>query len=123
MIGTANVGVTIGVSDLEKSTAFYGGILGLHVAREKDYEIVYDSGTSQLSVYMTAFAGTNKATYATWDVSDIGAEVAELKSKGIMFQHYDMPYTKLEGDVHVMEDGEKAAWFKDPDGNILCLHQ
>ena len=48
------------------------------------------------------------------------AVVAELKSKGVSFEHYDMPGTTLEGDIHV--DGDlKVAWFKDPDGNILNL--
>lgn len=47
-------------------------------------------------------------------------EVRELKSKGVAFEHYNLPDTKLEGDVHV-EDGMRLAWFKDPDGNILGL--
>jgi len=123
MVGTANVSATIGVKDLGVATGFYGGVLGLHVASEKEYEVVYDSGSTQLLVYQTEFAGTNKATYATWEVSDIENEVAELKDKGVMFEHYDLPYAKLEGDMHVMDDGEKAAWFKDPDGNILNLHE
>jgi len=124
MVGTANAQPTIGVRDLEKATGFYGGVLGLKVVKESPYEVVYQSGDSQLSVYMTEYAGTNKATYATWAVDDIEAEVAELAGKGVRFEHYDMPGTTREGDVHMLGDsGEKAAWFSDPDGNILCLHQ
>jgi len=124
MVGTANAQPTIGVRDLEKATGFYGGVLGLKVVKESPYEVVYQSGDSQLSVYMTEYAGTNKATYATWAVDDIKAEVAELAGKGVRFEHYDMPGTTREGDVHMLGDsGEKAAWFSDPDGNILCLHQ
>lgn len=129
MIGTAKVTPTIGVGDMEKATAFYGGVLGLHVAKElKDgdtlYEVFYDSGECQLSIYMTQYAGTNQATYCTWEVDNIEAEVAALKDAGVGFEHYDLPYAKLEGDIHVLGDGgEKAAWFRDPDGNILCLHQ
>ena len=60
-------------------------------------------------------------TAASWSVGDdLDAVIADLKSKGVTFEHYDMPDITLEGDVHVM--GElKAAWFKDPDGNILNL--
>ncbi|TIN51029.1 MAG: VOC family protein, partial [Mesorhizobium sp.] len=65
--------------------------------------------------------GTNKATALTWTVGDqIGAIVQALKSKGVTFERYEMPGLTLEGDVHVGY-GMKVAWFKDPDGNILCL--
>jgi hypothetical protein len=80
------------------------------------------SGNSTIEIYKSDFAGTNKATALTWKVGDsIEEEVKALREKGVEFEHYEMPGTKLEGDVHVME-GMKAAWFKDPDGNILCLH-
>jgi catechol 2,3-dioxygenase-like lactoylglutathione lyase family enzyme len=125
MIATALVSPTIGVSDLERATAFYGGTLGLKVVRESEYEVLYESGAhSKLSVYVTEFAGTNKATYATWEVGDIATEVEALQAAGITFEHYDMPGVRRDGDIHSLGDGgEKAAWFKDPDGNILCLHQ
>ena len=48
------------------------------------------------------------------------AEVRDLKAKGVTFEHYDMPETKLDGDIHVAGN-MKVAWFKDPDGNILNL--
>ncbi|HSX05635.1 MAG TPA: VOC family protein [Candidatus Saccharimonadales bacterium] len=124
MVGAANAQPTIGVSDLEKATAFYGGVLGLKVVSENPYEVVYQSGNGQLSVYKTEYAGTNKATYATWEVADIAAEAAGLKDKGVMFEQYDMPGVTRDGDIHTLGDsGEKAAWFTDPDGNILCLHE
>jgi hypothetical protein len=72
-------------------------------------------------VYQSQYAGTNKATAATWGVDDdIEVIVPALKAKGVSFEHYDMPGMTLKGDVHVGE-GLKAAWFKDPDGNILAL--
>ncbi len=124
MVGAAKVSPTIGVSDLVKATEFYGGVLGLKVVRENEYEVVYESGTSNLAIYVTEFAGTNQATYATWEVSDIDAEVEALKAESVSFEHYEMPGVTLKGEVHLLgESGEKAAWFKDPDGNILCLHQ
>lgn len=125
MVGTASVEPTIGVSSLEKATEFYGGVLGLKVLSESPYEVRYQSGANtKISIYVTDFAGTNKATYATWEVGDIAVEVEALKGEGATFEHYDMPGVTREGDVHLLGDsGEKAAWFKDPDGNILCLHQ
>ena len=125
MITTASVGPTIAVRDMAKATGFYGGVLGLKVVRETPYEVVYESGNhTRLSVYVTENAGTNKATYATWEVGDLGAEIEDLKAKGVTFEQYDMPGVTRDGEVHTLGDsGEKAAWFKDPDGNILCLHQ
>jgi len=123
MVGKMNVRPTIGVSDLEKATGFYGGVLGLRVVSENPYEVTYKSGDSMLGIYMTDYAGTNQATYATWEVDDIEREVADLRDKGVQFEHYeDMEGVVLAGDIHVIAS-EKAAWFKDPDGNILCLHQ
>ncbi len=124
MVGTAKVSPTIGVSDLAQATAFYGGVLGLKVIRENQYEVLYESGPSNLSIYVTEFAGSNKATYATWEVGDIAAEVEALKANGVAFEQYDIPGVERDGDIHTLgDDGEQAAWFKDPDGNILCLHQ
>ena len=61
---------------------------------------------------------TNKATAVTWTVDNVKEEVAALKSKGVVFEHYDMPGMTRDGDVYVAGD-MKVAWFKDPDGNIL----
>jgi hypothetical protein len=72
-------------------------------------------------VYQSRHAGTNKATAATWVIEDGMERVAQaLKAKGVTFEHYDMPGMTREGDVHVGEK-MKAAWFKDPDGNIHAL--
>ncbi|TIT26178.1 MAG: VOC family protein, partial [Mesorhizobium sp.] len=79
------------------------------------------SGDTVINVYHSDFAGTNKATAVTWNVGDeIAPVVKSLKSKGVAFEHYEMPGLSLDGDIHV-GDGMKVAWFKDPDGNILCL--
>ncbi len=67
------------------------------------------------------FAGTNKATAATWIVGkDLDAIVDTLQSRGVTFEHYDFPGTARTGDIH--EAGKmRVAWLKDPDGNILSL--
>jgi hypothetical protein len=57
----------------------------------------------------------------TWAVGDeVESLVRALKSKGVKFEHYDMPGMTRQGDVHIGGD-MKVAWFKDPDGNILNL--
>jgi catechol 2,3-dioxygenase-like lactoylglutathione lyase family enzyme len=122
MLGRYNAGVSLAVKDLVAARAFYVDKLGLMVEKENEYESMYSSGHVKIQVYVSSFAGSNKATAAFWEVENIEGEVAELRGKGVVFEHYDdVSDTELEGDVHVMQ-GEKAAWFKDPDGNILCLH-
>lgn len=123
MLDQANAIPTIGVKNLEAAKKFYQDKLGLNPIGEKDDDVqLYKAGNSTIEVYKSEFAGTNKATAMTWALGDnFQKEVKSLQDKGVKFEHYDLPETKLEGDIHVM-DGFKAAWFKDPDGNILCIH-
>jgi catechol-2,3-dioxygenase len=114
---------TIGVKQIDNAKKFYEGVLGLQPTRKGDEHqgvLVYDSGGSELFVYQSEFAGTNKATAATWVVKDVDGTVKTLKGRGVNFEHYNFPDTKLEGDVHV-SGTMRAAWFKDPDGNILAI--
>jgi hypothetical protein len=73
-------------------------------------------------LYETQFAGQAGHTIAQLHVADVAAEVADLKSRGITFEHYDdMPGVTWDGDVASMGDMGHAAWFKDSEDNILCL--
>ena len=114
---------TIGVKKIDDAKKFYEGILGFKPTQKGDEHegvVVYDSGRSKLFVYQSDYAGTNKATAATWVVDDVDETARTLKGRGVNFEHYRFPETKLEGDVHI--SGEmRAAWFKDPDGNILAI--
>jgi len=114
---------TVAVKNLTAAKKFYEGTLGLkQIDAEGDEVAVYQNGDSRLNVYKSQFAGTNKATAVTWAVDDVEKEVSELKSKGVAFEHYDMPELKLQGDVHVAQGADlKVAWFKDPDGNIFSI--
>lgn len=82
---------------------------------------MYKSGESMVLVYPSEFAGTNKATAATWEVGeDFDKIVEDLRGKGVKFDTFDAPGIEWENDVNVMGD-MKAVWFKDPDGNILNI--
>jgi catechol 2,3-dioxygenase-like lactoylglutathione lyase family enzyme len=122
MLGDRDVVATIAVKDLPAAKKFYADTLGLTaVGGERQEVIVFKSGKSTVNVYRSQYAGTNKATAATWVVGeDVDKFVRELKAKGVKFEHYDFPGMKREGDVHVA--GKiRNAWFKDPDGNILSV--
>ena len=121
MLGKADATPMIAVKDIDRAKRFYEEKLGL---TSKDIGVsgvfMLKSGDTDLSVYRSEFAGTNKATLLTFDVDDIEAEVRELKDKGISFEHYDLDGLTAEGDIY-KGPGMKTAWFKDPDGNILSL--
>ena len=121
MLGAKDATATVAVKDLGVAKKFYEGSVGLKPLPTQEPEVVnYKTGNSTLLVYRSQFAGTNKATAVTWSVDNTEEEVRALKAKGVVFEHYDMPGATLKGDVHVMGP-MKAAWFKDPDGNILAI--
>jgi catechol 2,3-dioxygenase-like lactoylglutathione lyase family enzyme len=122
MLGDKDAAATIAVSDLQRARDFYENTLGLTPVEEPPGGILYKSGKTVLLVYPSEYAGTNRATAATWAVGDdFDALVADLPAKGVTFERYDdLPDTTREGDVHMAADF-KAVWFKDPDGNILNL--
>lgn len=121
MLQDANAVATLAVKDLRVAAKFYEDTLGLSRAGAEDSEgIVLESGDTQINVYRSSFAGTNKATALTWAVEDVEDIVRTLKAKGVRFEHYDLPETRREGDVHI-SGNVKVAWFKDPDGNILSV--
>ena len=124
MLNQMNATATIGVKDIRRANDFYRNKLGLTPVGgdESSGVLLFKSGEATIEVYKSDYAGTNKSTSLTWGVgNNIEKEVQNLKQKGISFEHYEMPDARLEGDIHVMKD-MKAAWFKDPDGNILCMH-
>ncbi|MBA3522140.1 MAG: VOC family protein [Gemmatimonadales bacterium] len=122
MLGNKEAVATIAVKDLKAAAKFYGETLGLKQEPTGESGVLgYKSGSSSVLVYESQYAGTNKATAATWVLGD-GLEgiVQALKAKGVSFEHYDFPGATRKGDVHVT-GSTKAAWLKDPDGNILAL--
>jgi catechol-2,3-dioxygenase len=123
MLENKDANATVAVKDLDIAAKFYEGTLGLKPTGVQNAEVrVYQSGHSKLVVYRSQYAGTNKASAVTWGVGpELDEIVKSLTSKGVVFEHYDLPGLTRKGDVHVA--GEfKAAWFKDPDGNILHIN-
>jgi catechol 2,3-dioxygenase-like lactoylglutathione lyase family enzyme len=122
MLGDKEAIATVSVKDLSEARKFYEGILGLKAVNTQGEEaITFAGGSSKLIVYRSQYAGTNKATAVNWIVGgEIDRIVSALRERGVKFEHYDMPGLTQKGDIHAF--GEfKTAWFKDPDGNILCL--
>lgn len=121
MLGTATATPMLAVGDLDRARHFYTDVIGARVIGSVGEEVVnLQTGDSRFDIYRSQYAGTNKATALTFAVDDVAAEAAELKGKGVSFEHYEMDGLERQGDIYVAE-GMKTAWFKDPDGNILSL--
>ena len=122
MLKDSTVTANIPAADLGRAREFYADKLGLTPTDENPGGLVYrtDGGTS-FFLYETDYAGQAGHTIAQWHVDDVAAEVAELSSRGVGFERYDMPGVTWEDDVAVMEGMGRAAWFKDSEGNILCI--
>ncbi len=114
---------TIPVTDLARAREFYEGKLGLAVASEVGGGLVFQvTEHVQMFVYQR---GPSKAdhTLAGFRVDDISKTIDELAAKGVQFEHYDTPDLKTDEKGISDRGGVKAAWFKDPDGNILGITQ
>jgi catechol-2,3-dioxygenase len=122
MLKDTDAAATIAVKDIAAARAFYETVVGLTPLPATEPGVVsFRSGNTSILVYESQFAGTNQATAATWMVDgDLEGVVNALKAKGVTFEHYDFPGMERHGDIH-MTGKSRAAWFKDPDGNILAL--
>ncbi|MGH2662732.1 MAG: VOC family protein [Actinomycetota bacterium] len=112
--------VSIPAKDLDGTRKFYESVLGFDIVREDPSGILYRAGDSVVGLYPTQFAGTAQHTIGGFLVEDIEASMADLRTKGVTFEEYDMPGLKTENGVATLGDS-KVAWFKDPEGNILAL--
>jgi catechol 2,3-dioxygenase-like lactoylglutathione lyase family enzyme len=122
MLNDSTVTANVPASDLDRARSFYADTLGLTPVDENPGGLVYTTaGGTSFFLYQTEFAGQAGHTIAQWHVSNVGDEVKALKAKGLQFEHYDMPGVTWDGDVATMEGMGSAAWFKDSEGNIMCL--
>jgi predicted enzyme related to lactoylglutathione lyase len=112
------------VTDVDRATRFYTETLGLHErATSVDGGRILDAGNGDAIGLMPAEAGAqSKHTVLSFEVSDLASEIRDLEGRGVRFEDYDLPGLKTVD--HIAEMGnEKAAWFCDTEGNILCLHE
>jgi catechol 2,3-dioxygenase-like lactoylglutathione lyase family enzyme len=120
MLADGDVTTLVAVRDLAEASAFYEQKLKLRRTDESAGWVQYRSGTSDIIIYVSDDAGSNKATTAAWTVTDVAETVRELKVNGVTsFQHYDdLPGATRDGDIH-RAGPVKMAWFKDPSGNTF----
>jgi catechol 2,3-dioxygenase-like lactoylglutathione lyase family enzyme len=123
-LATSAVAVMLPVDDVDRATKFYVESLGLdHTGSNAEGSALFAlSGGTTLMLLPRPGGTRTDSTAMSWEVDDVHAAVRDLEEQGVTFEDYDLPGLKTVD--HVAEtEGEKAAWFRDPDGNVLCVHQ
>jgi catechol 2,3-dioxygenase-like lactoylglutathione lyase family enzyme len=124
MLDSCRAVATLPVSDMAAVRPFYEHVLGLHVDQEEpDGSVLYRcaDGTAVL-VFVSSGSASGTHTQVSFDCDDIDALVADLRGRGVQFEEYDLPGLRTEKGIAEIE-GERAAWFHDPAGNLLAIAQ
>lgn len=123
MLGTSPVTTILPVVDAERARVFYGDVLGLtYVGRSGDGKHLFSIAGGTLALLPKPEGTKAEHTALSFEVTDANVAVRELTARGVVFDDYDLPGLKTVDKVCVL-GSEKAAWFRDPEGNILCVHQ
>ena len=123
MLANAPVTMMLPVIDMQRARAFYEAKLGLEPgAFKQDGKFVYHCCGALLALFPKETGTKADHTAISFQVADVAASVKELKAAGVVFEDYDFPGLKTIDHVCVL-GSEKAAWFKDTEGNYLCIHE
>ncbi|MGD9957819.1 VOC family protein [Nocardioides sp.] len=123
-LSQSTVAMMLPVTDPQRAQQFYTENLGLaYVGTNAEGSLVYRlAGGSELVLLPRPDSTPSPSTALSFEVAGIEDEIAGLQARGVVFQDYDLPELRTTDHVCVMAS-EKAAWFLDPDGNVLCLHE
>ena len=123
MLTNAKATAMLPVVEMARARKFYEETLGLPAGHERSNgETRYQAGGTSFALYPRATPTRADHTALSFEVSDIAAEMQALRARGVRFEEYDLPGLKTVEGVCVL-GAERAAWFRDPEGNILCIHQ
>jgi catechol 2,3-dioxygenase-like lactoylglutathione lyase family enzyme len=125
------VAIRLPAQDLERARAFYTEKLGLDPQEERPGGLLYRSpGGCEFGLFASAGKPSGEHTQMSWEVEDIEATVTELRRRGVVFEEYDLPGLRTENGIAEIEgnypskgSGERAAWFRDSEGNMLGIGQ
>jgi catechol 2,3-dioxygenase-like lactoylglutathione lyase family enzyme len=123
VLGSIDIVAFVPTRDREKARAFYGGLLGLHFVKDDGFAAVMDANGTMLRIgTVPADFKPAQFTILGWRVADIEQTVAALQSKGVQFERFGF-FKQDELGIWIAPNGDKVAWFKDPDGNVLSVSQ
>ncbi|HLW83822.1 MAG TPA: VOC family protein [Candidatus Sulfotelmatobacter sp.] len=122
MLGSTSIVAFVPTKDPEKARAFYEGVLGLRFMKDDGFAMVLDANGIMIRVAKVPQFTPAQFTILGWQVKDIERVVAELQKKGVHFEVFGFFKQDAFG-IWTAPTGDKVAWFKDPDGNILSVSE
>jgi len=122
MLGSNNIVAFVPITDGEKARAFYEGILGLRFVKDDGFATVFEANGIMVRAAKMKEVTPAQFTVLGWQVSAIGDVVRGLQAKGVEFEIFGF-FKQDELGIWTAPTGDKVAWFKDPDGNILSVSQ
>jgi catechol 2,3-dioxygenase-like lactoylglutathione lyase family enzyme len=130
MLARSKVATRLPAQDLDRARRFYAEKLGLEPVEEREGGLRYECGGVVFALFASTGAPSGAHTQMGWEVDDIDATVAELRSRGVVFEEYDIPGMKtvdgiaeIEGNYPSKGTGERGVWFHDSEGNLLGIGQ
>jgi catechol 2,3-dioxygenase-like lactoylglutathione lyase family enzyme len=130
MLKNGRVATRLPAQDLERARAFYGDKLGLEPVEEREGGLRYICAAGEFALFESSGAASGDHTQMGWEVEDIDVTVRELRARGVVFEDYDVPGLKtvdgiadIEGNYPSKGSGERGAWFRDSEGNLLGIGQ
>jgi catechol 2,3-dioxygenase-like lactoylglutathione lyase family enzyme len=128
MLKKGRVAARLPAQDLERARAFYAEKLGLEPAEEREGGLRYVCANGEFALFESTGSAPGDHTQMGWEVDDIEATVSELRSRGVVFEEYDLPGLKtidgiaeIEGQYPSKGSGERGAWLRDSEGNMLGI--
>jgi catechol 2,3-dioxygenase-like lactoylglutathione lyase family enzyme len=130
MLKNGRVATRLPARNLERAKAFYAAKLGLEPVEEREGGLRYVCAAGEFALFESAGSASGDHTQMGWEVDDIEATVRDLRARGVVFEEYDFPGLKtvdgiadIEGNYPSKGSGERGAWFRDSEGNMLGLGQ
>jgi catechol 2,3-dioxygenase-like lactoylglutathione lyase family enzyme len=130
MLRNGQVATRLPAQNLERAKAYYGEKLGLEPVEQREGGLRYVCAAGEFALFESAGSASGGHTQMGWEVEDIEATVRELRARGVVFEEYDLPGLKtvdgiaeIEGNYPSKGRGERGAWFRDSEGNMLGIGQ
>jgi catechol 2,3-dioxygenase-like lactoylglutathione lyase family enzyme len=130
MLKKGRVATRLPAQNLERAKAFYAEKLGLEPVEEREGGLRYTCAAGEFALFESSGSASGDHTQMGWEVDDIEATVRDLRARGVVFEEYDLPELEtvdgiadIEGNYPSKGIGERGAWFRDSEGNLLAIGQ
>ena len=130
LLQRAHVATRLPTQDLSRARSFYAEKLGLEPVEERPGGLRFECRSGVFALFESAGAASGNHTQMAFDVDDLDAVVGELRKRGVVFEEVDVPGLRtvdgiatVEGNYPSKGVGERAAWFRDSEGNLVGIGQ